>query len=36
MMDMQNWMEVYIRAVRAVFGDRARGGSLPGRSKSPF
>ena len=33
MMDMQNWMEVYIRA---VFGDRARGGSLPGRSKGPF
>ena len=24
MMDMQNWMEAYIRAVRAAFGDRVR------------
>ena len=30
MMDMQNWMEVYIRAVRAAFGDRVRYVGLQG------
>ena len=30
MMDMQNWMEVYIRAVRTVFGDRVRYVGLQG------
>ena len=29
-MDMQNWMEVYIRAVRAAFGDRVRYVGLQG------